>query len=387
MNRLARIARSATPSTAVQFRKRAYGKNGVERFLRDVLAMANAPIEGSRYIITGAEFDTKGRKRLYSVNREDFSGKPAYQSLANDHIEPPIRIRYQPATVEGERVGIFEIGDCQDRPYMMRIDFSETLRRGDAYVRVNDSAVKMGRRQLQSMFEKKFKDSVSAANVEIGFPGDIIHKDKKISVCALDKLPSAIASSKLHELIEAKSQVHASASNTIVARLTHARLFGSDSPYEDRSTEEIMAEMRQIERRYRDHDNHFLFEENVTPVQLVVFNQGAETIRDASLSLVMPNHTAFHVATQLPKIPRDDLFVERTPSEQSEYPAVSLRDDSVHVSVKLGDIEAGEPIDCFDAPMRVCVGPGLEGRRIGIQYSLFAQNLRTAAKGKLRLLF
>ena len=68
MNRLARIVRSATPSTAVQFRKRAYGKNGVERFLRDVLAMANASIEGSRYIITGAEFDAKGRKRMYSVD-------------------------------------------------------------------------------------------------------------------------------------------------------------------------------------------------------------------------------------------------------------------------------------------------------------------------------
>jgi hypothetical protein len=47
------------------------------------------------------------RKRMYGVDRADFSGKPAYQSLANDHIEPPIRIRYQPVTVEGERVGVF----------------------------------------------------------------------------------------------------------------------------------------------------------------------------------------------------------------------------------------------------------------------------------------
>ena len=95
MNRLARIVRSATPSTAVQFRKAAYGNSGVESFLRDVLAMANASIEGSRYIITGVEFDKKDRKRMYGVERDDFSGKPAYQSLANDHIEPPIRIRYR----------------------------------------------------------------------------------------------------------------------------------------------------------------------------------------------------------------------------------------------------------------------------------------------------
>ena len=173
MKRLARLVQAATPTTAVQFRKHAYGKNGVQSFLRDVLAMANAAVEGSRYIVTGAEFDERGRKRLLGVDREDFSGKPAYQSLANEHIEPPIRIRYQPVTIEGECLGVFEIGDCQDRPYMMRIDFSESLRRGDAYARRNNSAIKLGRRQLQSLFEKKFRDSVSAANIEVGFLGDI----------------------------------------------------------------------------------------------------------------------------------------------------------------------------------------------------------------------
>ena len=387
MNRLARIVRSATPSTTVQFRKTAYGDSGVEQFLRDILAIANASVEGTRYIITGVEFDRKDRKRMYGVDRDDFSGKPAYKSLVNDYIEPPIRIRYQPVTVEGERVGVYEIGDCQDRPYMMRIDYSETLRRGDAYARVKNSTVKMGRRQLQSLFEKKFQHAVSAANIEIGFPGEIIHKDLKVATHSFDKLPSLVASAKLHELVDAKSRVHASAVNTMVARLTHARLFGTDSPYEERSTEEIMTEMRQLERRYQHHDNHFLFEEHGTLIQLVLLNQGKEELRDASLTLVMPNHNAFHVATQLPRVPRDEKFIERTPSEQSGYPAVSLRDDSIHASAKLGDIEPGEPMEVFDLPLRICVGDDLRGRRLGIQYSLFAQNLRAPAQGKLRLLF
>lgn len=387
MNRLARIVRSATPSTAVKFCKRTYGNAGVERFLRDVVAMANAAVDGPRYIITGVEFDDKGRKRMLGVKREDFSGKPAYQSLANEHIEPPVRIRYQPVSVEGERVGVFEIGECQDHPYMMRIDYSETLRRGDAYARVKTNTVKLGRRQLQALFEKKFQDSVSAANIEVGFPGEIIHKDLDIMTHSFAKLPSVVASTKLHELIEAKERVAASVSNTAVARLTHARLFGSDSPYEDRSTEEILEEMRQIERRYRHQDNHFLFEERATLVQLVLLNQGNEELRDTSLTLVMPNHNAFHVATELPRIPRDDKFIERTPNEQAGYPSVSLHDNSVQVSVKLGDIEPGEPTEVFDLPLRICVGNELQGRRVGIQYSLQAHNLRSAANGKLRLVF
>ena len=390
MNRLARIVRSSTPSSGALFRRQAYGRAGVQEFLRDVMALANASVEGPRYIVVGAAFDARGRKRMTSIDREDFSGKPAYQALANDHIEPPVRIRYKPVTVEGELVGVFEISDCQDRPYMMRIDFSDTLRRGDAYLRINESTVKMGRRQLQSLFEKKFQDSVSAANIEIGFPGDIIHKQHRLPVCSFEKLPSAVASAKLSQLVQLKSGLQAtgtSGSTTMVARLTHARLFGSDSPYEHRTAEELQSEMRENERRYSDHDKHFLFEQHANNVQLVVHNQGDETIIDASLSLVLPNHDSFHVADRLPKLPQDESFVDRTPGEQSEYPSVSLHPDSVQITAKLGDIPPGEPIQVFVTPLRVCVGAALKGRRIGVQYSLFAQNLRTPAKGTLRLLF
>ncbi len=99
MNRLLKIARTATPGTGIQFRKDKYGSSGIRSFLRDVLAMANAAVDGPRYIIIGVDFESRGRKAVHAVDVEDFSGKPSYQSLAN------------------------ELSDSQDRPYMMRIDF------------------------------------------------------------------------------------------------------------------------------------------------------------------------------------------------------------------------------------------------------------------------
>lgn len=84
MSRLAKIAQSASPATSTQFRKHEYGGGGIRHFLRDVLAMANASIEGPRYIVVGADFDGNGKKHLYTVDAEDFSGKPSYQSLANE---------------------------------------------------------------------------------------------------------------------------------------------------------------------------------------------------------------------------------------------------------------------------------------------------------------
>lgn len=387
MRNLLKIIRSASPDSGVQFRRNAYGVAGIRSFLRDVIAIANAPVDDSRYIITGVEIDERGRKSVYGVSRKDFSGKPSYQSLLAEYVEPPIRIKYQPVNVDDKRVGVYQISNCQDRPYMMRVDHSEKLRRGDAYVRVGNIAVKMGRRLLQDMFEDKFRDSVSADQIEIGFPGEIIHKDFKIATTNLSALPSAVASAKLKQFMDIQKQSKDSGSTTVMARLTHARLFGSDDPYEDRTLDELIEEMLQIERTHSNEDNYFLFEKNAQPLQLVVYNQGQEPIEDASLSLVMPNHNEFYVASRLPRIPLKDKYVEPTPAEQAGYPAVNLKDDSIHVSNTLGVLPVSAPITAFELPLRLCVGSALKGRKLGIRYSLFGRNLRHAAKGTLRLVF
>jgi len=378
---------AATPSTVVQLRRDAYGSTDTGRFLRDVLAMANASVAGPRYIIVGAEADARGGKRLHGVPAQDFEGKPSYQGLVAEFIEPPIRVRYRPVIVEGICVGVFEIPDCHDKPYMMRIDHSETLRRGDAYARQRDTTVKLGRRQLQELFARKFRDAVSAERIEIGFPGDIIHKTLRMRSADLAGLPSAVASAKLKQLLEVRQISAESSSNTMVARLTHARLFGSDRPYESRSPSELMQEMAEIQRKYRDEDEHYLFEENASELQVVVYNQGDDALRDVSLSLIMPNHNSFHVASRLPQLLRDGRFVERSSTEQADYPAVSLRDDSALVTSTLGEIGADTLVEAFTLPLRVCVGHGLEGRRLGIRYSLQAANLRHPARGTLRLQF
>lgn len=387
MDRLLKIARSGTPDTGVQFRKNAYGKEGIQSFLRDVLAIANASVDGNRYIVVGVGFDDRGQKQAQAIDAEDFSGKPSYQALANEFIEPPIRIRYKPVSLDGKRVGVFEIGDCQDRPYMMRADFSERLRRGDAYKRVKNSAVKMGRRQLMELFERKFRDSVSASDIEVGFPGEIIHKKFSLPTCDLSAMPSALASVKLEELLNIRKNSMSSGSSTMVARLTHARLYGTEGPYVDRSPQDIMAELGQIRSKYRDQDSHFLFEDRAEQLQLVVFNQGEEPIVDASLAIALPNHNSFYVADSPPKRRVDDRFLDRSPDEIASYPAVTLQDDAINITAKIGDIPVGEPTEVFISPLLLCVGRELSGRRFGMRYRLHGQNLRAPATGQLKLTF
>lgn len=270
---------------------------------------------------------------------------------------------------------------------MMRADHCEKLRRGDAYVRMENMPVKMGRRQLQNMFEKKFADSVSTGKIEIGFPGEIIHKDIRIKTIDLSALPSEVAGKKIRELMDVQNYQKNRGATTVILRMVHARLFGTDEPYESRSPDDLKKELKEIQHKHEHEDRHFLFESNTEHMQLVVLNQGEETLEDASLKIVMPRHDAFFVARELPMQRRGGNFIERTPAELADYPSVNYQTDAVIISNILGDLPAESPKLAFAIPLRICVGSELKGRKLGIRYTLDSRNLRRPAKGTLRLLF
>jgi hypothetical protein len=101
----------------------------------------------------------------------------------------------------------------------------------------------------------------------------------------------------------------------------------------------------------------------------------------------MPNHNAFYVASRVPRVRRDNRWVPRSASDSEGYPAVTLKDDSIHVSSTLGDISTDAPARVFEAPLKICVGNELRGRKLEIRYSLHGSNLRKPARGRLRLHF
>ncbi len=270
---------------------------------------------------------------------------------------------------------------------MMRIDYSETLRRGDAYRRSGEISIKMGRQQLQELFEKKFRDSVSTDDIEVGFAGDIIHKSMTLPVRDLSALPSVLAARKIDEIIKIKRNSKNTGSTSIMARMMHARLYGSDDPYVSRSVAELVREKEEIRQKYRHRDQHFLFEIHRQEICLVIYNQGGEPIVDPSLELLLPQDEDFHVADELPKVRRSGGLADRQGKDGDSYPSVRFNKSAIHVTHKTGDIPVGAPVAAFSTPLRVCIGPGLAGRRFGIRYSLYGQNLRAPAKGTLRLDF
>jgi hypothetical protein len=380
MRHLAQIIGSNSAAAAIMYRGTVYGASSTREFLRDTLAMANADINGPRHIIVGVRAGADGSKVVEAVGDDDFGPTPGYAQLARKHIEPAIEISYEPSLLDGKQIGVFQINDCRDRPYMMRIDYSETLRRGDAYIRINDTAIKMGRAELQAQFERRFHDSVSADNIEVGFAGNSVQKDLRLVCHDIAELPSTVATRNLEEMMKAQAARKPPGSTSMVARLVHTRLYGTDDPYVSRSPEELMLEMDQIGFKYAEQDRQFLFGSHAQTIQVMIQNHGSEPIINARLLLVLPKDSEFLVANRPPS-------PAKASSGDATYPTIKSQDNVTRITQKLNDIPAGGAIRVFAEPLRIFAGNALRGRKFGLSYALQGQNLRAPLKGRLRLLF
>ena len=371
MSTLEELIQSGSPATPIQFRAKAYGLEGEREFLRDLMAIANANVKGPRLILIGVDADSQGAQRVPGIDPADFQRQPSYVEVARQHIEPPIPVSYRSVAHGETHVGIFQIGDCQDRPYMMRRDHSAGLRRGDAWVRVNNEVFRLGRSQLQALFQSNFKESIGPERVEIGFAGEMSQQRITLPVCDLDQLPSVVAASKVREVLAVKENSTGSGNTSMMERLTHARVYGSNDPYQEHSTQTLTGELDEITRRHRVDDQNFLFQVNGCELQLRVFNQSDITIEDASITLKLPN--------------LEELYVARNVAEG--YPAVDTKDDAILVTDYLGEIPPGAPMSAFKVPITLCAGRSLEGQRFNVGYTLFARNLRSPVTGHLAIDF
>lgn len=387
MKNLKDILAADAAAPGVILRAAPYAEADARSFLEDVLALANTATEGPRYIVIGVQDDASGIRQYHSVEEADLDRQAGFGVLVSDFVEPPVTLQSSGARVGDKLLGVVEIAECVDKPYLMRSDFSETLRRGDGWVRVGANNVKLGRRQLQEIFEHRLQNTVAADNIEVGFAGEFLRKEIEVMTTDFSAMPSAVETAKLKQLLTVQAASKNMGSTTIMARLTHARLFGADNPYEERSAEELRQAIADAERKHKNADDYYLFEEHGTELQLVVVNHGSELIQEASLALVLPNHAGCRVADALPMRFEESGLAERAEAEQAQYPAVRKKPDAIHISYSVGDLPPDTPQKVFRVPLRICVDKRLKERRMGIQFSLFGRNLRAPVRGKLRLQF
>ena len=379
------IVKEGQNNEGVLFRRGAYTNQSQVELLRDVLSLANAHVDGHRYIILGAEPGIVGAV-LSGIPREQIDSTHRYHALVRDYIEPPLNIWAKAFHVDGKQLVALTLEGCEDKPYMMRADHSAQLRRGDTWIRIKTEAQRMGRRQLETVFAERFAEPLFSGKVDIGFDGDMLTHERSLQTADSSQLPSVDARAKLETLIEAKEQAHtASDENTFITRLTHARLFGADKPYQSHSVAELRAELDKIEEHYRDRDEYFRFVEKGEKLNLVVFNESKQEIQAASIALMVPKAPRFGVARRVPGNPAHEGSARKVYDDESSYPTVTELETSYQVTESLGTLLPGKTTLAFKEPLRLFADKALEGKRVVIHYKLFGGNLRRPIMGKLDL--
>ncbi len=145
------------------------------------------------------------------------------------------------------------------------------------------------------------------------------------------------------------------------------------------------AELKETKTLFADADNHYFYEEKALQLNLVVSNDGEEIVRNVSIELGFPRIPDFDLADHLYISP----FDKRSAYEVKNlgYPEVVREKAAIKVRSSIGVIAPDSPEPAFRCALRMAVGPGMQGKKIAIHYTLRGQDEQEFGKGRLKIIF
>lgn len=392
MARIEDLIRTEDEHTALQLRPTQYGRLEYDRFLQDVLAMANAEVRGARIIILGAGSDPVRGRIATGFRREELDSLRVYKQLARTHIEPPIDLQCRVYQVDERWFGVLLLDECSDPPYVLKHDLPPALKAGDGWIRHGTAQRRLLRRDLDRFYARKRERPVLSARVDIGFRGTELSQSIDIPTLADYQPPSAAASARLRTIIEARELLERNRQlvSTAIMRLTHVRVFGDDVNYESRSLERLRRDLESVSAQYREKDLYYRYEKLGRRINLTAVNRSAEPIIDGSVTLVLPEGTGIEVA---PAIFENRLVsVEKAAAPaalcgHAAYPTVGASGGFIRITASVGELSCNAPTDLFREPLRIVATESAIGRTIPLELTLSGRNLaepvvtRLAIKG------
>lgn len=367
-------------STTLDFKREQYVKEKYQNFVKDIMSMANAPVDGNKYIIVGVKERPDGSREFHSV--EDFVDQATYEQIIKENVEPAINFTYKPFVMDEYKFGVFEIQKGEDPPYMMKKDYKE-LKKGDSFIRRGSQQDRLTRRDLDELLLMKSKKAFNG-KILVGFNKKY---DVNTTITALRKLPlpSIKAEEKIKSILKSREN-ETPQTPKLLNEMYKKYAFGTyfePIPYEERSVKELEEDLKNINKDYKDEDDYYVSESLSKKINLNIRNNGNEYLEDASIELKIKKGTVYvfsHIPIKPSILMNPHALADTT---NMYYPSVVKEKDYYIVKQDIGDLKHLQDEEAFGVPLRVFFGEKLIGEKLIWTYKIHAKNLTVPLTGEL----
>ncbi len=394
-------------NTRLDFKAVPYKGEQSEALLKDIMAMANAAVDGDRYIVVGVKHYPNEEREILGV--DEYIDDASYYQLVHSNIEPDISLEYSYLSVNDKKVGYFRIFNCDDPPYMFKKDGNK-FKRGDSYIRKGTSNMRVVRSDINRMFQQRQTVPELAKNIEVVLVSD----DKPVTTLkpwpALTP-PSQKQALRIEEVIAAKEREAAEKERKEAEWL--AKMQDKDNPlhkswisglnesplaaflgtpihfpgmsttYEQRTIPTLKENLADVKKTYKEDDLYYLYEKKAHKINFLVLNKGEQYIENCSVKIDIRRSFGFIVSNKIYRKPESSptgfgpslsLFQPASYSELN-YPLVEITPQSYTISQHIGDLEHSRSTDAFKTPFRLLLPADSAGSKLEITLSIFGKNL------------
>lgn len=373
-------------NTSLDFKAEEYGKNNFE-LIKDVMSMANAHTNRKKYIIVGVKDNPNEDREI--IGLKTISDQAILENIIQENIEPIIHFKYYKYEFKGKMLGIIEIGDNRNRPYMMKKD-NASLKKGDSWIRKGSRQSRVVREDIDKMIQERLS-YIDIKEIKIGI-GNNFEKEQyiKIPVINLDEKPSNIEKNRLEELLEKLRSYDKEDKKREKLFLVNKNFgeylndskkirvgtnFLGQSVYYDEK--KILEKIKNVTTEFYDEDYYYLLEENSLKLNFSIYNGTNIFLEDVKIEFKIPKDV-FFVAESIPEKPNYDSFGMKLPSSfVMGYPNVEEENNYYIVTEYFDNIRHKDLTMIFSEDLRCCKIREYKGNKINIKYKISAKNLET----------
>ncbi|MGK4568577.1 AlbA family DNA-binding domain-containing protein [Flavobacterium sp. 3HN19-14] len=390
MKELFDIIEFENENTSLDFKAVQYKKEQFESFIKDIISLANAITKEDKYIIVGVKLKGNGERDILGIS-EEFIDEGTYQQIIINNVEPEIVFQYFPLEFKSKKLGIFQLKEISNPPYMMKKDYGK-LKQGDSFIRKGSHQKKLIRSDLDKIFSNKSKENKFKGKVTFSFEEFEISAEKIIEQNEI-VLPSAKAEQKIKKIISQKEFAENHKPVSMMYQMPRIYSLFGNSTYEERDLPTLRKNLENVNETYKDDDTYYLLEETAHKINFFITNDNDEYIEDASIEICIKKSDKIIVCKSIcpkPEKPTSPLqpinLAGSRPSWKSiNYPEVSFAMDNIKIFQEIGNIKHQISQTALKVPFRLVLTKNCKQDVLDLEIKLYGKNLPEPISEYLKL--